>query len=84
MHLGQQRKRIGYGIGLAFMMMAVCLIAYNAQSGCRPAAGGGSMLIARTQASCSILHPGSTRHPKPWVKIVVTHLISIAGKLAAS
>lgn len=84
MHLRQYSRRIGLGTSIAFTMLAICLIAYNAQSNCEPSNGGASMDIAQTQVSGAIRPSGPAQHPKPWVKIVVTHLIAIAGKLAAS
>lgn len=84
MHLRQHSKRIGFASAIAFTILAVCFIAYNAKSNCEPATGDGSIRAARVQSSDLVLCPEPTKRAKPWAKVVVMHLISIAGKLAAS
>jgi len=84
MHLRLNSKRIGIVSAIGFAMLAVCLIAYNAQSDCEPADGMHSIDAASVRNAGSVPHPGPGQHPKPWVRMVVTHAISIANKLAAS
>lgn len=84
MHLRQSFKRLGIVSTIAGTMLALCFIAYNAQSSCEPAVEVHSIDAGGSRAAGSNPHPGSGPHQKPWLKIVVTHVILIAGKLAAS
>jgi len=84
MHFSPNSKRIGIVSAIGFAMLAMCLIAYNAQSDCEPAAAVHSTDTASSRTGGSVPHTGPGPRPKPWVRMVVTHAISIANKLAAS
>ena len=84
MHLRQHSKRVGIACAIAGTMLGICLVAYNAQSSCEPVVGAQSISAASSRGGGAAPHPVSGDHPKPWLRMVVTHAISIAGKLAAS
>ena len=82
MHLRQHPKRIGIVGAFVVTVLALGLIAYNAHSNCEPGNHGADAVSLRAGGRAP--RPGPGDHTKPWLKMVVTHAISIAGKLAAS
>jgi hypothetical protein len=83
MHLTQDLKRIALAFAITIASLAICItyIEYSHYRYTNPAQSADAVMHRTVRVD---FHPGhGGEHPKPWLKIFVTHAISIASRFGA-